>query len=518
MVYSAFTKRISDIMRQDAGINGDAQRIEQMVWMIFLKIYDDAEDKWEWEDSSYQSLLAPLGLRWRQWAAGDAPNKLTADKLLTFVNDTLIPKLQDLELTMDVSPRQGIIKRVFTDVHNFMKDGVVFREVLAVIDELDFADPEETHAFGEIYESLLRELQNAGRAGEFYTPRALTDFIANHVNLKLSDKIADLACGTGGFLNSACKVLKPYAGAGTEADRELLNHALYGIEKKPFPFLLAVTNLLLNGIDAPQIVYGNSLENKPDQYGLPNDFDVILMNPPYGGTEKATTQEQVTKNKGLASSETADLFMIRIMQCLSKHGGRAAVVLPDGFLFGSGNKTAIKQRLLTTANLHTVVRLPHDVFAPYTNIRTNILFFDRPASKDIPPELVDQANKTQKTWVYRVDMPKGYKHFSKTKPIKLEHLNDLAEWWDNRRELKDENGYDKARCYTYEELEANDFNLDLCGIPEEKDEIMQIHYLAMHFQQQDAALTAKINEQIARLMAEIDSDAETGESVKSVEE
>ena len=455
MQFSNFVKRIRDIMRRDAGINGDAQRIEQLSWMIFLKIYDAAESNWELENDDFQSLLEPLHLRWRDWADFKQDNVAIGDELLDFVNNTLLPSLKNLTIPAGTPKGQALIKTVFTDVHNFMKDSVALREILEEVDKIDFTDPQESHAFGEIYETILRELQNAGSAGEFYTPRALTDFMAEHVQLKLGDQVADLACGTGGFLNSARRVLDSPDYNATEY--ELFSRSFHGIEKKPLPYLLCLTNLLLNRIDNPDILYSNSLTIKNYlDYTDKDCFDVILMNPPYGGVEKDDVQEKFLQ--GERSSETADLFMLLIEKRLSKQGGRAAVVLPDGFLFGEGNKTMIKKKIMDNANLHTVVRLPTSVFAPYTSIATNILFFDR------------SKPKTTETWFYRVDMPQGYKNFSKTKPLKREHLKDLDQWWDHREEIEEENGQYKAKCYTRAEIEARNYNLDLCGYPKEQQE------------------------------------------------
>lgn len=393
-----FVKRVRDIMRQDAGINGDAQRIEQLTWMLFLKVYDDAESVWELMDDEYESII-PEYLRWRHWANTDIGNTeaLKGDELLDFVNNDLFPTLKDLQLPAHCPRRKSVVKAVFEDIHNYMKDGVQLHELMVLINEFDFSDPEETHAFGLIYESILRELQSAGSAGEYYTPRALTDFMAAHVGLKPGDMIADFACGTGGFLNSARRVLEPQAAAGTNEDRELLSRSFFGIEKKPLPYLLCVTNLLLNGIDEPNVRHANSLTTNVQEFGEKDKFDVILMNPPYGGSEKPVIQGNFPEQ--FRNSETADLFMTLITYRLKKDG-RAAVVIPDGFLFGSGAKRAIKERLVTKFNMHTIVRLPTSVFAPYTSIATNVVFFDN-------------TGPTKETWFYRVDMPEGYKHTSR---------------------------------------------------------------------------------------------------------
>jgi len=421
-------------MRNDAGINGDAQRIEQLAWMLFLKIYDAREDDWEIDDDNYQSII-PEECRWRKWAADDKSGKaMTGDTLLNFVNNTLFPTLKNLNVTPDTPLKKSIVKTTFEDANNYMKDGVLLRQVINVIDELDLSDYEESHAFGEIYESILRELQSAGSAGEFYTPRAVTDFMAKMIKPKIGEKMADFACGTGGFITSWLKELAPQV--KTTADQAEYANSIYGIEKKQFPYMLCITNMLLHGLDVPNIYHDNSLLRDVLDYTEEDQFDVILMNPPYGGSEKADVKNHFPAD--LASSETADLFMSVIMYRLKKNG-RAAVILPDGFLFGTDNaKVAIKKKLLSEFNLHTIIRLPGSVFSPYTSITTNILFFDRTGS-------------TTETWYYRLDMPEGYKHFSKTKPMKLEHFDPVIEWWNNRQEINID-GFDKAKKYTVKQL------------------------------------------------------------------
>lgn len=482
-----FVKRMRDIMRQDAGVNGDAQRIEQLTWMLFLKIYDDAESVWELMDDDFESII-PEALRWRNWANTDRSNvnMRKGDALISFVNNILFPKLQSLQLPPNCPRRKSVVKSVFEDIHNYMKDGVQLHEMLVLINEFDFSDPQETHAFGLIYESILKELQNAGSAGEYYTPRALTDFMATHVNLKPGDMVADFACGTGGFLNSARRVLEPQAAAGTNEDRELLSRSFFGIEKKPLPYLLCVTNLLLNGIDEPNIQHTNSLATNVQEFGEKDKFDVILMNPPYGGSEKSVIQGNFPEQ--FRSAETADLFMTLISYRLKKNG-RAAVVIPDGFLFGSGAKRAIKERLITKFNVHTIVRLPTSVFAPYTSIATNVIFFDN-------------TEPTKETWFYRVDMPEDYKHFSKTKPMLLEHLKELDAWWTDRKSISVD-GFDKARSYTPEELKNNDYNLDLCGFPQEEEEILPPKELIEKWQADREARERVMDEMLSKILAKI---------------
>lgn len=478
---AGFIKRIRDIMRMDAGINGDAQRIEQMVWMLFLKVYDSKEDDWELNEDNYKSII-PENCRWRNWAkADDNGHTMTGDALLDFINNTLFPTLKGLNVTPDTPVKKAIVKSTFEDANNYMKDGVYLRQVIDVIDEVEFDDVKETHDFGTVYEEILRELQSAGSSGEFYTPRAVTDFMALMIKPKLGEKMADFACGTGGFITSWLSQLKKQVTDITA--QKLLDDSIYGIEKKPFPYLLCVTNMLLHDIEVPNIYHSNSLRKNILDYTEDEKFDVILMNPPYGGHEDKSIQGFFPDD--LASSETADLFMSVIMYRL-KENGRCAVILPDGFLFGTDNaKVSIKKKLLSEFNLHTVIRMPHSVFAPYTSITTNILFFDN-------------TKPTDETWFYRLDMPDGYKNFSKTKPMKLEHFNPVIEWWDNRKELT-EDGFDKAKKYSVSEIEGRNYNIDLCGYPHEEEEILPPKELIQQYQEKRASLNADIDRILAQI-------------------
>ena len=480
---TGFVKKVRNIMRPDDGVNGDAQRIEQIAWLLFLKVYDAKEQDWEFDDDNYKSII-PENCRWANWAADDKSGKaMTGEQLLDFVNNTLFPTLKKLEITKDTPVKKAIVQTTFADAHNYMKDGVQLRQLINVIDELDFSDYNEIHAFGEIYETILKELQSAGSSGEFYTPRAVTDFMAQMIKPKIGEKMADFACGTGGFLTSWLKELKKQV--KTTNDNEAYSNSIYGIEKKQFPYMLCITNLLLHDVDTPQVYHDNSLRYKVLDYTEDDAFDVVLMNPPYGGSEKNEIKSNFPSD--LASSETADLFMSVIMYRL-KRNGRAAVVLPDGFLFNvqDSAKVKIKEKLLRDFNLHTVIRMPESIFAPYTSITTNILFFDN-------------THPTEETWFYRLDMPEGYKHFSKTKPMKLEHFAPVIDWWDNRTEIT-EDGFDKAQKYTAKQL-AEDFgyNLDLCGYPHEEEEILDPRDLIQRYQEQRASLNAEID----RVLAEI---------------
>ena len=499
---SGFIKRIRDIMRMDAGINGDAQRIEQMVWMLFLKVYDAKEDDWELNEDNYESII-PEDLRWRNWAKADSNgHAMTGDKLLNFVNNTLFPVLkgndvkegdtviyEGIKVTPDTPIKKAIVKSTFEDANNYMKDGVYLRQVIDVIDEIEFDDVKESHAFGFVYEEILRELQSAGSSGEFYTPRAVTEFMALMIKPKLGEKMADFACGTGGFITSWLGQLSKQV-TDTSAQKQL-DDSIYGIEKKPFPYLLCVTNMLLHDIEVPNIYHMNSLKHNLLDYTDADKFDVILMNPPYGGHEDKSIQGFFPDD--LASSETADLFMSVILYRLKKNG-RAAVVVPDGFLFGLDNaKVNIKKKLIGEFNLHTVVRLPSSVFSPYTSITTNLLFFDN-------------TKPTTETWFYRVDIPSDRKHFSKTKPMELKHFDDCIAWWNNREVIPD-GEYFKAQKYTADYLlNEQGCNIDLCGYPHEEEEVLAPADLIQKYEEKRASLNAEIDRTILALSASLNGE------------
>lgn len=500
MAVTNFVKRIQDIMRNDAGVDGDAQRISQMTWMFFLKVYDSKEEEWEFYDDKYVSLI-PEKLKWRNWAVDDKSNDvMTGDKLLSFVNNLLFSYLKGneieldgkkirFEITQDTPLKQRIAKYVFEDAQNYMKDGVLLRQVINVINEVDFSEYKERHEFGTIYETILKSLQSAGNAGEFYTPRAVTDFMVQMIAPKLGESVADFACGTGGFLTSALKYLEPQKVSPEDVVK--YNNTIYGIEKKPMPYLLCITNMLLHDVDEPRVYHMNSLEKNVRDYKEEDKFDIILMNPPYGGSEKDAVKNNFPAD--LRSSETADLFLDVIMYRLKKNG-RCAVIIPDGFLFGTDNaKVAIKKKLLSEFNLHTVIRMPHSVFAPYTPITTNILFFDN-------------TEPTKETWFYRMDMPEGYKNFSKTKPIELKHFDNVAAWWKNREEITID-GFPKAKKYTSQEIVDNNYNIDLCGYPHEEEEILPPQDLIQNYREKRASLDADIDRVLGEIMALLEGNA-----------
>ena len=483
MSLGAFVKNIQNIMRGDSGVNGDAQRIEQLTWLLFLKIYAKKEEDWELFDENYKSIL-PEECKWENWAVDDADGKsLTGDKLLEFVNEKLFKQLKEIKLSADAPMKHKILRDVFVSTNQYMKDGVLLRQLINEINKIDFDNIKELHAFGEIYETILKSLQSAGNAGEFYTPRAVTDFIVEMVNPKLGETVADFACGTGGFLTSTLNHLEKNM-KNTE-DRTQYNNAIYGIEKKPLPHLLCVTNMLVHDIDNPAIYNANSLERNVREYKDNEKFEVILMNPPYGGAEG----EQIKNNfpADLRSSETADLFISLIMYRL-KENGRAAVIIPDGFLFGLDNaKVAIKKKLFSEFNVHTIVRLPASVFAPYTSITTNIIFFDN-------------TGTTKETYFYRLDMPEEYKHFSKTKPMKLEHFADCIKWWNDRYDIqdKDTDTY-KAKVYTLEEIVNRNYDIDLCGYPTVEEEVLSPEETILEYKEKRATLNTKIDKKLQEI-------------------
>lgn len=494
MAVNNIVKRIQNIMRQDAGVNGDAQRIEQMTWMFFLKVYDTQEETWEYkacrEGKTYVSII-PEELRWRNWAVDEKDGKaLTGDDLLSLVNDRLFPTLKNIEVTRETPRSKAIVKDVFEDINQYMKNGTLLRQVINVINEIEFDDAQDRHLFGDIYEGILKDLQSAGNAGEFYTPRALTDFIVEMLHPRLSETFGDFTSGTGGFLTSALKYLEPQI--KNAEDRISYQNAVVGQEWKPLPYLLSITNLLLHDVEAPNIRHCDSLATKVTDFTGKDKVDVIGMNPPYGGSTETSVKSNFPME--MRSSETADLFMVLIMYRL-KVGGRAGVIVPDGFLFGTdGAKLAIKTKMLKDFNLHTIIRLPGSIFSPYTSIATNILFFDNERAEDAP-----EGYSTKGTWFYRLDMPDGYKHFSKTKSMKLEHCNPIKEWWNDRKEIIVDDGNEKSRYFSVEELITNDCNFDLCKFPKDEEEILPPAELLADYYKKRKALDHEIDKTLAEI-------------------
>ncbi|WP_351018357.1 N-6 DNA methylase [Shewanella sp. AC91-MNA-CIBAN-0169] len=441
MSISSAIKSIQDIMRKDAGVDGDAQRLGQMSWLLFLKVFDAQEQELELELDDYREPI-PEAFLWRNWAADN--EGITGDELLDFVNDELFPQLKNLTAPIDKNPRGFVVKAAFSDAFNYMKNGTLLRQVINKLNEIDFTDSNERHLFGDLYEQILKDLQSAGNAGEFYTPRAITKFIVAVTDPKLGESIMDPACGTGGFLACAFDHVKANY-VKTADDHQTLQQQIFGVEKKQLPHLLCTTNMMLHGIEVPvQIRHGNTL-NKPLS-SWDEQVDVIITNPPFGGTE----EDGIEKNfpSEFQTRETADLFLQLIIEVLATKG-RAAVVLPDGTLFGEGVKTKIKKMLMDECNLHTIVRLPNGVFNPYTGIKTNILFFTK-------------GTPTKDVWFYEHPYPAGVKNYNKTKPMKFEEFETELEWWGNEADgfaSRVEN--EQAWKVSIEDIIARNYNLDI---------------------------------------------------------
>ena len=504
MALATLIKRLQDIMRGDAGVGGDEQRLSQIVWILFLKIFDYKEEEWELTQDNYAPII-PIGYRWRDWVTGDSvKDQMTGEELIDFVNNKLFRVLsgdavknekgEDVYLFTKSDRASLIVREFMRESTNFMKNGVLLRQLLNIFDEIDFSDYNERHTFNDIYETLLKGLQKNN--GEFYTPRAITSFVVDKVNPKIGEKVADFACGTGGFLVDALHHVEN-AGIKVE-DLPKLQHSFYGVEKKQLPYMLCTTNMLLNDIAEPDIMHDNSLDQDVRRYTDDDKFDVILMNPPYGGSELEIVQKNFPAE--LRNSETADLFMIEIMYRLNKNG-RCGVVLPDGFIFGTDNsKSAIKKKLVEEFNLHTVIRLPGSCFAPYTSIATNLLFFDK-------------TDPTTDVWFYRFDLPNGQKFSMKKNPMTREKMSALDEWWDNRIEIKDEKEDSsmtetwKARKASVEEIASNNYSLDFCGFPNEEKVILSPEETVANYLRQRKALEEHLNDSTNGLKAMIDGTA-----------
>jgi len=413
---SGIIKSIRDIMWQDSGLNGDAQRVEQLGWMLFLKIFSDKDLELETLNEKYKSPI-PAKFHWKKekgnWAGDD--EGITGDELLEFVDRKLFPAMRNLDLSTG-NGRALIVREVFEGNNNYMKSGINIRKVLNKLNEIDFNIGKDRHAFGEIYETILKDLQSAGKSGEFYTPRAITQFITQIINPRLGEKILDPSCGTGGFLTTAIELLNKQANS-VEERKEFQNN-IKGWEYKPLPFLLATTNLILHDIEVPKITFRDSLDQPLSNYKEKDRVDVILANPPFGGIVANNNENNFPQT--YRTKESADLFLILMIHLL-KHGGRAGIVLPDGSLTGEGVKQRIRQRLLEECNLHTIIRLPNSVFQPYATVATNLLFFEK-------------GKPTKEIWYYEHRMPEGYKSYSKTKLIQLKEFDPIKKWWKKRTE------------------------------------------------------------------------------------
>jgi len=481
---SGIIKSIQDIMRKDVGVDGDAQRISQLVWMFFLKIFDDREDELELLEDNYTSPL-PEHLRWRAWAKD--PEGMTGEPLAEFVNLQLFPTLKDKLNTLGPAGKRAIVVRnVFEDAYNYMKSGTLMRQVINKICEMDFNTKKDRHTFGSIYEQILKDLQSAGNAGEFYTPRAVTKFIVNRIDPQLNETVLDPACGTGGFLT--CTIdhkRKRYV--NSTKDEEVLQGSIRGVEKKALPHMLCVTNMILHGIDTPtNIKHDNTLSRPLRDYTNKDRVDVIVTNPPFGGMEEDGIENNFPAN--FRTRETADLFMTLIIHRLKKQG-RAAVVLPDGFFFGEGMKTRLKEKLLTECNLHTIVRLPNGVFNPYTGIKTNLLFFTK-------------GQPTQHIWYYEHPYPEGVVSYNKTKPMRFEEFQPEIDWWGS-----EDDGFatrvetEQVWKVSIDEIKKRNYNLDIKNphvaeqISHDPDELLAT------YTKQQAEIT-ELRDQLKEILAE----------------
>jgi type I restriction enzyme M protein len=443
---SSIIKSIQNIMREDHGVDGDAQRLSQLCWMLFLKIFDEKEQERELLDPKYKSPMKEE-LRWRNWAADD--EGITGDALLDFVNNTLFPALKGLPYSSKENPSGFIIKSVFEDSYNYMKSGTQMRKVINKLNEMNFNHKADRDAFGNIYEELLRSLQSAGNAGEFYTPRALTSFIVEMINPKLGEKVYDPSCGTGGFLTSVIEYMRQND-VHTPDDEAMIRETVKGTELKPLPHMLCITNMILHGIGAPiNIQHDDSLARPIKDISPADRVDAIVTNPPFGGTVGDGTLANFPS--GFQTKETADLFLVLFLRLL-KPNGRAGIVLPDGSLTGEGIKARIREKWLTECNLHTIIRLPNSVFAPYATVATNLLFFQK-------------GNPTKEVWYYEHRMPEGQKAYSKTKPIQLKEFDPIKNWWNDREES------DVAWKVDIKDIEARNWDLDIKNPNKQEEEI-----------------------------------------------
>ena len=412
---SAATKRARDIMRKDAGLNGDLDRIPQLSWVMFLKCFDDFEQRREVTEKKYRPAIEPP-YRWRDWA-GDPDKGTTGEALLKFVNDDLFPYLRGLT-GAGAGDARDVLAAVFKETYNRMLSGYLLRDVVNLVNRINFNSSDDIHTLGHLYESMLREMRDAaGDSGEFYTPRPVIRFIAQQVNPRLGETVLDPAVGTGGFLVEAYEHLKPQV-KSVEDRRQLQEETLSGVEKKPMPYLLGMMNLLLHGLDTPNLRRDNALSHPLSQITDRARYNVIMTNPPFGGEEERGIQDNFPE--ATRTSETALLFLQFIMRSL-KRGGRCGMVVPNGVLFGDGVCARIKKELLENFNLHTIVRLPNGVFAPYTSIPTNLLFFDKTGS-------------TKEIWYYEHPLPEDRKQYTKTRPLQFEEFAACQAWWSNRQE------------------------------------------------------------------------------------
>lgn len=439
---------IQKIMRKDRGVDGDAQRIWQLSWMLFLKILDAKEKEYELLKDDYTSPM-PAELQRRAWAEDD--EGITGEELIDFINNTLFPKLRELS-TSDKNKLGFIIKSVFEDSFNYMKSWVLMRQVINKLDEINFNQKADLHIFNDIYEKILNDLQGAGNAGEFYTPRAVTQFMVDMLDPQLGEKVFDPACGTWWFLTGTVEYIRKQQVKSPE-DEAILQANIYGNELKQLPHLLCTTNMLLHGIEIPiNIKHTDTLTKAIRDISPADQVDVLITNPPFGWQIAPGIKHNFPTR--FQTSETASLFMAYIIYML-KPRGRAAVVLPDGILFSDNNAdTAIKQELLEKCNLHTIVRLPNNVFAPYASVATNLLFFQ-------------YGESTKEIRYYEHQVPEGQKTYNKTNPIRLEEFDVEKDRWNNRKESE------VARKVSIDEIKARNYNLDVKN-PNKVEEVKEL--------------------------------------------
>ena len=479
MSVGTLIKSIQNIMRQDVGVDGDAQRISQLCWMFLLKIIDDQDQELELLDEGYRSPI-PASLRWRHWAAD--PEGITGEELLDFVNGDLFPHLKELPIRS--GPRASVVRDVFEDAYNYMKSGQLLRQVINKINGVDFNNLTDRRHFGDIYEQVLNDLQSAGNAGEYYTPRAVTSFMARMIDPKPGETLLDPACGTGGFLTCAVRHMRERYVKRTE-DEAGMQASLRAVEKKPLPHMLAVTNMLLHSIEDPSFLrHDNTLARPYTSWGRDDRVDIVLTNPPFGGKEEDGIESNFPPH--FRTRETADLFLALIIRLL-KPGGRAAVVLPDGSLFGEGVKTRLKQHLMEKCNLHTIVRLPNSVFRPYASVGTNLLFFEK-------------GRPTSDVWFWEHLVPEGQKAYSMTRPIRVEHLDACADWWGGAERTGREDG-GRAWQVSADEIKARGYNLDMKNPHAEEDDLGDPEVLLERLNSAEAEVMT-VRDQLKWILAE----------------
>lgn len=452
MSISGVLDAVRKIMWQDSGLNGDAQRLEQLGWMLFLKVFCDKDQELEILDENYTSPI-PEKFRWENWAAND--EGLTGDDLFQFIERELFPALREIDLSTE-NHRALIVREVFSGNNNYMRSGTNIRKVLNKLNEIDFNSSKDRHDFGDVYESLLKDLQSAGKSGEFYTPRAITQFITKMLNPQLGERILDPACGTAGYLTAAIEHVSKQV--ESVEDRKILQESIIGWEYKPLPYLLATTNLILHDIEVPNISYRDSLDQVLSSYKEKDRVDVIEANPPFGGIVANNNENNFPQN--YRTKESADLFLILMIHLL-KVGGRAGIVLPDGSLTGDGVKQRVREKLLKDCRLHTIIRLPNSVFQPYATVATNLLFFDKVHHNN---EKADYA--TKEVWYYEHRLPEGQKAYNKTRPIKEKEFDPIQKWWNNRQESE------VSWKVNIDELIVRNFDLDIKN-PTRQEEVIE---------------------------------------------